>query len=109
MGLSRKQNAEAGSPCYFGCVGGVGRGVVGGVASGFFVAGFFFFATGFFGGSLSSTTFFLGGAVGIAAWAVFRSVLKRTISCSFDAARLASRSASCFREASKLFRSLDSD
>src|SRR5580704_3320880 len=86
---------------------GAGAVVPGAVLAGFFAAGFFL-TTGFLGGSLSSTTSFFGGAAGIAACAVFRSARKRTISCSFDAARLFIRSANCFRVPSKPLRSLES-
>src|SRR5260370_42604754 len=91
--------------CYFCCAGGFCAGVT---VAGFFAAGLFFTA-GFFGGSLSSTIVFFGGAAEIAACAVFKSVRKRTISCSFDAARFASRSANCLRVPSKLLRSFDND
>ena len=63
-----------------------GGGCAGGVcpAGGFVVdglAGFFFRTAGFFGGSVSSTTIFFGGAAGIAACAVFKSARSRTIFC----------------------------
>src|ERR1700722_2531425 len=95
--------------CGLVCGGGVvcGAGVAAGGVIGFFATGFFFTA-GFLGGSLSSTTVFFGGAAGMAACAVFKSARRRTISCSFDAAKVFIRSAICFRVASKLFRSLDS-
>src|SRR5271167_1900291 len=88
-GFFRKPVAES---CYCGlggggfCAGGVVAGAVLAGVAGFFTTGFFF-ATGFFGGSLSSTTVFFGGSTGIAACAVFKSARRRTISCSFDAAR----------------------
>src|SRR5580692_2066639 len=90
------------------CAGGVVAGVVpdGVVVAGFFATGFFFTA-GFFGGSVSSTTVFFGGSVGIAACAVFRSARRRTISCSFDVARLSRRSASAFKLLSRLSKSLE--
>ena len=54
--------------CYF--AGGVVA-LAAGVSDGFGVAGFVaFFLAGFFGGSVSSTMIFFGGAGGIAAWRV---------------------------------------
>src|SRR5215472_10392606 len=78
------------------------------VSAGFF-AGAFFFATGFFGGSVSSTTTFFGGAASTSACRVFNWPRSCASSCSFDEDRFSIRSASCFRDASNAFRSLDSD
>ena len=75
----------------------------------FLVVVLFFLVAGFFGGSVSSTTVFLGGSAGIIACAFVKSVRKRVISASFAVDKLSSLSASCFRVFSNELRSLESD
>src|SRR5579862_3356349 len=112
-GKTKKQRARVPAPheIYWGlegeacgCAGGACPGVVAGVL------GFgFFFTAGFFGGSLSSTTVFLGGVAGMAACAVFRSVRSRVISDSLAAERVSIRCANCLRAPSKVLRSFETD
>ena len=48
----------------------------------------FFFVAGFLGGSVSSTTIFLGGSGEAAACAIFKAALKRVISCGRTGAEM---------------------
>src|SRR5438477_1482162 len=94
--------------CY--CCFGWGWGVV---VAGFgfgLVAGAFvvFFFTGFFAGSVSSTTTFFGGCA-LAAWAFCSAVRSRLSSTSFSPDKFSMRSANERRERSRALRSFSKD
>ena len=86
-------------------VGVVGAGAVGAGAA----LGADFFLTGFFTGASSSTTIFLGGCVGVLAYALCSAARRRVTSTSLAPAKVSIRSATERRNLSKALTSFCSD